>query len=88
MSEDQWVALPDSMELRLLRSPGIGRDGKSRTVYLVTTLLDLEAYPTDEIAAVYAERWKIEVKFRDIKTTMGLGEFRVKSPEMAHKTLA
>ena len=27
------------------------------------------------------------MKFRDIKTNMGLDEFRVQSPEMAHKTL-
>jgi hypothetical protein len=87
MSVEQWDALPDSMEVRLVRSPGKGRDGKPRMVYLATTLLDAEVYPTDEIASVYSERWKIEVKFRDIKTTMGLDEFRVKSPEMAHKTL-
>ncbi len=87
MSQSEWDALPDEMNLRLVRCPGKGRDGKPKTIYLVTTLLDPEDYPTDEIAAVYAERWKIEVKFRDIKTTMGLDGFRVQSPEMALKTL-
>lgn len=87
LSLSEWEALPETLTLRLVRSSGRGRDGKAKTVYLVTTLLDPEVYPTDELAAVYAERWKIEVKFRDIKTTMGLDEFRVQSPEMAHKTL-
>ena len=87
LSQSDWDALPETLTLRLVRSLGKGRDGKLRTIYLVTTLLDPEAYPTEEIATVYAERWKIEVKFRDIKTTMGLDEFRVQSPEMAHKTL-
>lgn len=32
-------------------------------------------------------RWKIEVKFRGIKTTMKLEMLRVKSPEMARKTM-
>ena len=86
-SQAEWEALPEVLTLRLVRSLGKGRDGKLRTIYLVTTLLDPERYPTNEIANVYAERWKIEVKFRDIKTTMGLDEFRVQSPEMAHKTL-
>ena len=87
MTKTEWDTLPDTLTLRLVRSSGNGRDGRKRTIYLITTLLDPEAYPTEEITAVYAERWKIEVKFRDIKTTMGLDEFRVKSPEMAHKTL-
>lgn len=55
-------------------------------MYVATTLTDTD-YPTEEIAMLYAERWKIEVKFRDIKTTMQLGEFRVRTPEMARKTL-
>ena len=33
------------------------------------------------------ERWQIEVKFRDLKTTLGMERFAVKSPAMAHKTL-
>lgn len=36
---------------------------------------------------LYEERWKIEVKFRDIKTTMGFEKLRVKSPEMALLTM-
>lgn len=87
MSQSEWDDLPETLEVRLIRSEGKGRDGKKRTIYMVTTLLDPEEYPTDEIKHIYAERWKIEVKFRDIKTTMGLDEFRVQTPEMAHKTL-
>jgi len=44
-------------------------------------------YPAEEIALLYAERWKIEVKFRDIKTTMKLEMIWVKKPEMARKSL-
>lgn len=83
----EWKALPDIMEIRLVRIQAPGRDGKPRTIYLATTLLDAADYPTDEVAALYAERWKIEVKFRDIKTTLGLDMLRVKTPEMARKTL-
>lgn len=87
MSQSEWEALPETLTLRLVKSLGKSRDGKLRTIFLVTTLLDPKKHPTEEIATVYAERWKIEVKFRDIKTTMGLNEFRVQSPELAHKTL-
>ena len=40
-----------------------------------------------EIIALYAERWQIELKFRDIKTILAMEFMAVKSPEMAHKTL-
>jgi hypothetical protein len=64
-----------------------GRDGKKVPIYLVTTLIDAGDYPTAEIALLYAERWRIEVKIRDIKTTMNFEMLRVKTPEMARKTI-
>lgn len=82
----EWQKLPDTLIVRLVRVRAKGRDGKMRNLYLATTLTDTE-YPTQEIAKLYAERWKIEVKFRDIKTTMQLEEFRVKTPEMARKMM-
>jgi len=87
ITEQEWKALPETMQVRLVRTRGIGRDGKPRTMYLVTTLLEANEYPTDEIGMLYAERWKIEVKFRDIKTTMKVEMFRVQSPAMARKMM-
>jgi len=57
-----------------------------RTIYLVTTLLDEEIYPSEEISEVYFQRWGIEVKIRDIKTTMKFEMLRVKTPAMARRT--
>ncbi len=56
-------------------------------MYVVTTLTDPGFYPTEEIALLYWERWKIEVKFWEIKTTMGLEMLRVKTPEMGIKMM-
>lgn len=86
ITHEEWRSLPETLAVRMVRVRGVGRDGKKRTMYITTTLTDA-AYPTGEIAALYAERWKIEVKFRDIKTTMGLEGFRVRTPEMARKTM-
>lgn len=86
ITAEEWKELPDTMSVRLIRVRAKGRDKKMRTMYLATTLTDTE-YPTEEIAMLYAERWKIEVKFRDIKTTMQLEEFRVRTPAMARKTM-
>lgn len=84
---EEWERIPETMEIRLVRARGNDRHGKPRTIYIATTLLEAESYPEEEIAALYAERWGIEVKFRDVKSTLGLDFLRVKTPEMARKTL-
>jgi hypothetical protein len=58
-----------------------------KSVTLVTTLLDPELYPAEELAMLYTRRWQIELWFRDIKTSMGMEVLRCKSPEMLHKEL-
>jgi hypothetical protein len=37
---------------------------------VLTTLLDYKAYPAREIAALYAERWQIEIAFLHLKRTV------------------
>jgi hypothetical protein len=54
---------------------------------LVTTLLDPQAYPAEELARLYARRWQIELWFRDLKTSLGMEVLRCKSPKMLHKEL-
>ena len=87
LSEEEWAALPDQLQIRLIRCKGPDREGKQKTRYLATTLLDPVAYPADEVASLYFHRWEIEVRFRDIKTTLGMEMLRTKSPEMIEKEL-
>ena len=87
LTDGEWEALPDTMELRYVKTKAKGLDGKMKTIYLVTTLLDPADYPGEEIALVYNDRWTIEVKIRDIKTTMKFEMMRVKTPEMANRTM-
>lgn len=83
----EWAALPDSLEVRIIRRKGPDREGKTRVRYVVTTLLDGEDYPAEEVASLYLHRWEIEVRFRDIKTTLGMELLRTKSPEMIVKEI-
>src|SRR6266536_3591508 len=48
------------------------RSGKAKTTRMrvLTTLLDHEAYPAREIAALYAGRWQIEIAFLHLKRTV------------------
>ncbi len=87
LSKEEWIALPDKMELRIIRSKGPNREGKQRVRYVVTTLLDPVKYPAEEVSSLYHHRWEIEVRFRDIKTTLGMDMLRTKSPDMIQKEI-
>ena len=63
------------------------REGRKRRMVLATTLLDAGRHGWEELAAIYAQRWDIELRLRDVKTTLGMERFKVKTPEMAQKTL-
>jgi len=60
---------------------------RTRTIYLVTTLLDPEQYPAQDLADLYFRRWDVELFFRDIKTVMGMDILRCKTPAMIRKEL-
>jgi hypothetical protein len=83
----EWQALPEQITVRILRFTVANRGFRSRQITLVTTLLDPVAYPAEELAALYGRRWRLELCFRDLKTTMGMEMLRCKSPEMARKEL-
>jgi hypothetical protein len=55
---------------------------------VVTTLTDPTLHDGVELHCLYARRWEIELRLRDIKTTLDFEMLAVKSPAMARKTLA
>ena len=59
MSEDEYKALPESIMVRELRYRIMAPGFRTREVTLVTTLLDAEAYPADELAELYGTRWRV-----------------------------
>jgi len=82
-----WKKLPAQLTVRVLRFNLHQTGYRSASVTLVTTLLDPDTYPAEEIAELYARRWNIELWFRDIKTSMGMEVLRCKTPAMVHKEL-
>ena len=82
-----WEALPGQLQVRIIRCKGPDRHGKMKTRHVVTTLLDSSAYPAREIASLYVHRWDIELRFRDIKTTLGMEMLRTKSPDLIQREI-
>ena len=67
-----------------------GPDAEGENIYrLITTLLDHEAYPALEMAALYAQRWEIEIAFDEFKTHLGGRDLvlRSKTPDGVRQEL-
>jgi hypothetical protein len=56
---------------------------------VLTTLLDHNAYPAEQIAALYAERWQAELVYKSIKSTLRGGDRRLRgqSPDLAEQEI-
>jgi len=87
LSAAEWLRIPAQITVRIIRFSATIRGFRSRRVTLVTTLLDPKLYPAEQLIALYARRWRLELCFRDIKTAMGMEQLRCKSPAMAEKEM-
>jgi hypothetical protein len=87
LSKAIWKLIPQELSVRVVRFTLTVPGFRTQSVTLVTTLLDARAYPAEELARLYARRWRIELWFRDIKTSMAMETLRCKSPKLAHKEL-
>jgi hypothetical protein len=87
LTSEQWAALPEDIQVRLVRFTAACRGFRTQRLTLVTTLLDAQLYPAAELVALYLRRWRIELGLRDVKTTLGLEQLRCQSPAMVRKEL-
>lgn len=87
MSEQQFAQLPGVLWVRQL-SYQINQPGfRTKTVTLVTTLLNAQTYSKASLAALYRLRWQAEVNLKHLKTTLKLEFVRCKSPAMVRKDI-
>lgn len=87
MSRAQWNRMPEQITVRIIRFTATIRGFRHRRITLVTTLLDPRLYPAEQLMALYARRWRLELCLRDLKTTLGMEFLRCKSPDMVEKEL-
>ncbi|MBE0544601.1 MAG: IS4 family transposase [Verrucomicrobia bacterium] len=85
MTLEKWQALPATLTLRAVKGALYQKGFRVRQVMVITTLLDPEAYPAEEILQAYLRRWRLEMCLDDLKTTLHLESLRSRSPDMARK---
>lgn len=87
MDKEQWNALPRTMQVRELRyftkQPGY----RTQKITLVTTLLDADTYPLEDLADLYGRRWGVETNFAHLKTTMKMEVLHCQTVEGVMKEL-
>jgi hypothetical protein len=88
LDPQQWSALPQSITLREIRR-SVRRDGfRAITVTIVTTLLDADLYPADELIELRLTRWVIETNLRHLKITLKMDELKCKTLDGVRKERA
>jgi hypothetical protein len=79
MSQAQFDALPESIEVREIRRRVRLPTGRRVTATVVTTLLDPEKYPAEEVVRLRVQRWEVETNIGHLKTTMNMDVLRSQS---------
>ena len=85
MSEQQWEALPDTITVREIRRTVKRHGYRPITVTIVTTLLDPERYPPDELVELRLTRWMVETNIRHLKITLGMDVLKCKTLDGVRK---
>src|SRR6516225_4397971 len=80
-----YKALPEFITIRETRirvkQPGF----RTRSLVVVTTLLDAQQTTKEDLATLYRGRWNNELDLRSLKSTMQMRELRCKTPELVRK---
>jgi hypothetical protein len=87
MDRATYATIPETLTIRQTRARVTRRGFRTRTVVVVTTLLDATTYRRDEIGGLYRMRWHAELDIRSIKQTMKMDVLRCHTPEMVVKEI-
>ncbi len=87
MKAEEFAALPPSIIVRATRYHLHRKGFRTKTVTLLTTLVDHERHPAADLAALYGRRWEIETAFRHLKRTMNMRTLRCMTVDGVEKEL-
>ena len=87
MDEATYATIPATMRLRQIRAEVQEPGFRAERMVVVTTLLDAERYPAQDIVALYHDRWNAELDLRTLKQSLAMDHLRCKTPEMVRKEI-
>jgi hypothetical protein len=80
MTQEQYDTLPDDLTVREVRVRVEQKGFRTKSLIVVTTLLDATKYSATEIAKLYRRRWQAELNLRSIKIVLQMDHLRCKTP--------
>ena len=87
ISQSDYDQIPDKITLRETVI-SIQRNGfRSKSIKIITTMLDSETYSKQDLTEIFWSRWNIELDLRIIKRDLGINFITAKSPEMVSKEI-
>lgn len=87
MDEATYALIPPTLTVRELKVRVQIRGFRVQELVVVTTLTDAERYPRAEIAALFRQRWHVELDLRNIKISLQLDDLRGRSPQMVQREI-
>jgi hypothetical protein len=87
MTPDDYDALPETLTLRELRLRVTQPGFRTRTLVVVTTLLDPTEYAADAIGQLYRRRWEAELNLRSLKVVLQMDHLRCLTPHRVRNEL-
>src|SRR5204863_4173918 len=85
LDRQEYHALPEFITVRETRIRVLQPGFRTRSLVVVTTLLDPEQTTKEDLAALYRARWHNELDLRSLKSSMQMGELRCQTPELVRK---
>jgi hypothetical protein len=87
LDEATYQRLPPTLTLREVRVRVTQAGFRSRSIVVVTTLLDADLYASVDLTDLYRARWQAELNLRSLKAVMTMKVLRAKTPAMVRKEL-
>jgi len=87
MDAATYASLPDTLTVREFEYSIKTQGCRTKSIVVVTTLVDSEEYALEDIADLYYERWHVELDLRNIKQSLGMDHLSCLTPFMLEKEI-
>jgi len=87
LDRDTYQALPEFITIRECLIPVAQPGFRTKSIVIVTTLLDPMQTTPDDLGKLYRARWNVELDLRSLKDTLHVDVLRCKTPELVRKEI-
>jgi hypothetical protein len=87
LDRQSYQLLPEFITIRETKIRVAQPGFRTKSIVIVTTLLDPLQTTKEDLATLYRARWNNELDLRSIKSTMQMHELRCKTPELVRKEI-